>query len=238
MILKLKDIARISSGVTFRSRVEASKDGNVRVIQMKNLGDDNFVHLKESIHIHHSKSKPNQLARLGDIIFRSRGQINTAALLQEEAENTIVAAPLFRVRPDTRKVMPEFLLWWINQPSSQSYLASRSKGTRVKMVSKKGLENLEVNLPSLEQQAKVAEFFSLSMREQQLLEEIKNRKAIYTQGILMQVVSESRQTASNKKPGFHAATSTLGQTQSRERNEYYDTRKKSTCSKAPGRMGR
>tara|TARA_Y100000590_G_scaffold16019_1_gene19379 strand:+ start:1212 stop:1733 length:522 start_codon:yes stop_codon:yes gene_type:complete len=164
------------------------------------------------------KPKPNQLAKLGDIIFRSRGQTNTAALLNEDVKSTIVAAPLFRVRPDIKKVVPEFLLWWINQPSSQSYLASRSKGTMVKMVSKQGLEDLEVNLPSLEQQKKVAEFFSLSMREQQLLEEIKNRKAIYTQGILMQMASESRPTASNKKPGFDAATSTPGQTQSRARN--------------------
>ena len=48
MILTLKDIATVSSIVTCRSRIEASKDGNVRVIQMKGLGDDNFVHLIES----------------------------------------------------------------------------------------------------------------------------------------------------------------------------------------------
>ena len=218
MILKLKDIATVSSGVTFRSRIEASRDGDVRVIQMKDLGDDNFVHLSESIHIDRAKLRPNQLARSGDIIFRSRGQTNTAALLNEDAENTIVAAPLFRVRPDIQKVVPEFLLWWINQLSSQAYLASRSKGTMVQMVSKQGLEDLEVNLPSLEKQVKIADFFSLSMREQQLLEEIKNRKAIHTQGILMQMASESREAASNKKPGRHAATSTLGQTQSRARS--------------------
>ncbi len=58
----------------------------------------------------------------------------------------------------------------------------------VKMVSKQGLEALEVNLPSLEQQAKAVEFSSLSMREQQLLEAIKNRKAVYTKGISMQIV--------------------------------------------------
>ena len=218
MVLNLKDIATVSSGVTFRSRIEASKDGSVRIIQMKDLGDDNFVHLEDSIRTDRPKPKPNQLAKRGDIIFRSRGQTNTAALLQEDAENTIVSAPLFRVRPDTKKIMPEFLLWWINQPSSQSYLASRSKGTMVKMVSKQSLEDLEVDLPSLEKQRKIAELFSLSMREQQILEEIKNRKAIYTQGILMQMASESRPPASNKKPGSDAATSTLGQTQSRARN--------------------
>jgi len=85
------------------------------------------------------------------------------------------------------------------------------------MVSKQGLEDLEVNPPSLEQQAKVAEFFSLSVREQQLLEEIKNRKAFYTQGILMPMASESCEAAS-KKTGFDAVKSTPGQTQLRARN--------------------
>jgi len=189
--LKLKDIAMVSSGVTFRSRIEASKDGDVRVIQMKDLGDDNFVHLGESICIDYVKPKPNQLTRRGDIIFRSRGQTYTAAIVNEDVENTIVAAPLFRVRPDIKKIVPEFLLWWINQPSSQSYFASRSKGTMVKMISKQSLEDLEVNRLSLEQQKKVVEFFGLSMREQKILEDIKNRKATYTQGILMQMASES-----------------------------------------------
>ena len=214
MKLKLKNIAIISSGVTFRSRIEASPNGTVRVIQMKDLGDDNSVRLEGNTRLEHLKPKPNHFAKPGDIIFRSRGQTNTAALLREGAENTIVAAPLFRVRPDTKKVVAEFLLWWINQPSSQAYLSSRAKGTMVKMISKQELEDLEVSLPSLEQQKKIAEFFSLAMREQHLLEEIKNRKAIYAQGILMQMASGSCPTASNKKPGF-GAPSISGQTQSR-----------------------
>ncbi len=189
MIFKLKELAIVSSGVTFRSRIEPSQKGGIRVIQMKDLGDDNIVHIANSIHIDHSMPKPNQLVKLGDIIFRSRGQTNTAALLEDEIDHAIVAAPLFRVRPDIKKVIPEFLLWWINQPSSQSYLASISKGTMVKMVSKQSLENLAVNLPPLDQQRKIASFFSLAMREQQILESIKNRKAIYTQGILMRMTT-------------------------------------------------
>ncbi len=108
MVLKLKDIATVLSGVTFRSRIEASKDGGVRVIQMKDLGDDNLVHLRNIIHISYIKPKPNQLAKQRDIIFRSRGLTNTAALMQLDIEDIIVAAPLFRVRPDAKMVMPEF----------------------------------------------------------------------------------------------------------------------------------
>ena len=217
MILKLKDIATVSVGLTFRSRVEVSASGNVRIIQMKDLGEDNIVHLDQTARVEYARPKPSQQVQIGDIIFRSRGQTNTAAILNEEAADTIVAAPLFRVRPNSKKVMPEFLLWWINQPSAQHYFSSQSAGTIVKMVSKQALDNLEVRLPPMQRQHKIAEFFNLSLQEQRLLEEIKKRKALYTQGILMQMVSESRLTASHTKTGFGATASTPGQTQSRVR---------------------
>jgi len=200
MELRLKEIAEISSGVTFRSRIETSFNGGVRVIQMKDLGDDNFVHIKGCIQIKHSVIKPDQIVKIGDLIFRSRGQTNTVALLNEEVTDTILAAPLLRLRPNKFKVLPEYLLWWINQPSSQYYLISRSEGSTVKMVGKSGLEDMMVSLPPMEKQIKIAKFFYLSQQEQKLLEKLKYHKAILTQGILMPMASESLVTANNKKP--------------------------------------
>lgn len=189
---KLKDIAQISSGVTFRARIDVATGCGVRVIQMKDLGDDNRVHLSKAIQIDHPKPKDYQLARRGDLIFRSRGQKSTAALLQEDVKKTIVAAPLLRVRPDLERVVPEFLCWWINQPSSQAYFASRSEGTSLKMVSQASLAGLSVTLPPVQQQQKIAEFFRLAICEQALLSNIQNRKAAYTHGILMQIASNQK----------------------------------------------
>lgn len=75
-----------------------------------------------------------------------------------------------------------------------------------------------VSLPPMEEQIKIAQFFYLSQQEQKLLEELKYHRAILSQGILMLMVSESRKTASNKKPGCDVAISAPGQTQSRARN--------------------
>lgn len=198
MELRLKEIAEISSGVTFRSRIETGNNGGFRVIQMKDLDDDNFVQIKGCIQIKHSTHKPDQILKFGDLVFRSRGQTNTVALLNEEVTDTILAAPLLRLRPNKFKVLPEFLLWWINQPLSQYYLMSRSEGSAVKMVGKSSLENMKVSLPPMEEQIKIAKFFYLSQQEQKLLEELKYRKAILTQGILMLKASESRLTESKK----------------------------------------
>lgn len=161
---------------------------------MKDLGKDNQVHLDKAIRINHtqlnSKPKPTHFLQKGDLIFCSRGQTNTAALLNKEATDTICSSPLFRIRVNQAKIIPAYLLWWINQPASQHYLRTRSVGTMLKMINKEILANLVVTLPPLEQQARIAEFSQLAMKEKQLLSKLKQYKYSYAQGILMQMAEE------------------------------------------------
>lgn len=202
MKLELKDIGTISCGVSFRSRVETTSHGNVRLIQMKDLGDDNLVNLSSTVSVYLPNPKDYQFVRCGDILFRSRGQRTTAALLDRDSEQTVVAAPLLRIRPDTSRVIPEYLVWYINQTASQAYLTSRSEGTVVNMISKKELEKLEIRLPSIERQRTIIRFFKLAEREQFLLNEIKRKKALYVQGILMRIASEPSLAVDKKKSGL------------------------------------
>ena len=73
MVLNLKDINTVSSGVMFCSQIEVSKGKSVRAIQTRELGDDNFIHLSERIRIDHANSNPSQLVKRKDIVFRTRG---------------------------------------------------------------------------------------------------------------------------------------------------------------------
>ena len=191
MIEKLSTISKVQSGATFRSRIEAVPNGNLRVIQMRDLGDDNRVHFDQAIRVDQPRPARGLLAQWGDIIFRSKGQNLTAALLDQEViEDVIVAAPLFLIRPNTERVLPGYLLWWLNRPASQNYFKSRAAGTAVKMVGRPILAEFEVNLPPLEQQRVIAKLFNLSAREQHLLEKFKKRKAQYIEGILTQMIKE------------------------------------------------
>lgn len=166
-------------------------NGSTTLIQMKDLGEDNIVHFRNATKID-AAPNINQLLKAGDIVFRSRGQNNTAAIVTQEFCQAIVAAPLFRIRAKQNEVLPEYLLWFINQPQAQTFFATRAKGTRVKMISKQALEELEIALPHREIQRKIAEIYGLAREEQALMEALKGRKEKYIQGILMRAASESR----------------------------------------------
>ena len=186
MRLKIKGLATVQMGYSFRSRLETSEDGSVAVIQMKDLLDDNTVYCDCLARIDMDDIKEHHLVRRGDLVFRSRGLVATSAVLLEDPGKAVVAAPLLRIRvakPD--KVLPEYLNWYISQRDAQIFLTSRAKGTVQKMISKQAIEDLEVALPSLEKQKTIVELASLVAREQALLLSLADKRGQYISTELM-----------------------------------------------------
>ena len=188
MNLKIKQLATVQMGYSFRSRLEASRGGKVAVIQMKDLLQDNTVGCKKLVKIEMETVKEHHLAQKGDLVFRSRGQITTAAILLEDPGRAVVAAPLLRIRitkPD--KILPEYLKWYISQRDAQIFLASRAKGTVQKMIGKQSIEDLEVYLPTLEQQRNIVDLANLSARERAILSTLAKKRDQYISTVLMQL---------------------------------------------------
>lgn len=165
---EIKDIAVVQMGYPFRSRLEFKVDGTLKVIQMKDLGSDNRVDCESVQKIDMNAIDDKHLVQNGDLIFRSRGVTNTAAILDKEPQSAIVAAPLLRIRVDENKILPEYLCWFINQKASQLFLKMRQEGTHGGMISRQTLENLPIDIPSLESQQKIVDIINLQTRRQNL----------------------------------------------------------------------
>jgi restriction endonuclease S subunit len=185
----IKNIATVQMGYSFRSRLETANDGNVTVIQMKDLPDNNTVNCDKLTRINMKTIKQHHLAIKGDLIFRSRGLTTTSAILSENPGKAVIAAPLLRIRvckPD--KVLPEYLNWYINQRDAQRYFTSRQEGTSVNMISQKQLKEMPVVVPHLEQQKNIVELASLSAQEQNILNTLAEKRKQYISATLMQFV--------------------------------------------------
>ena len=191
---KVNEIADIYIGTTFRSKVVHAKRGNTRVVQVKDLRESNSnrIDAKDAVHIEGVDDlRERQELEVGDILFRSRGLTTTARLLTQKAGATIVASPIFIIRIKSELAIPRYLVWWINQPSSQAYFRSHSDGSLVRMVSKKTLADLEVALPSIANQEKIADFYDLTMKEQRLLTEIRINRKRYAHRVMRQMVADT-----------------------------------------------
>ncbi|MCU7859298.1 MAG: restriction endonuclease subunit S [Candidatus Thiodiazotropha sp. (ex Lucinoma kastoroae)] len=189
--MKLKHLADITMGHSFRSRLEQVEGGNMAVIQMKDLTEDNRLNVAAMARVDLGEVKTRQYVEPNDIVFRSRGQTNTAVLITGDVGDAVIAAPLLRIRPK-EAVLPAYLAWFINLPASQAWLVTQAKGTAVRMISKQALAGLVVVVPSLERQRAIVQLAELVDEEQRLLKQLAVKRKRYMERILMQAASGSQ----------------------------------------------
>jgi restriction endonuclease S subunit len=191
--MKLKDIATVHMGYSFRSRLETSEDGRVSVIQMKDLLDDNTVNCTRLVKIDMKAVKEHHIAQKRDLLFRSRGHVSTSAILLDDPCNAVVSAPLLRIRVTKKdEILPEYLNWYISQRHAQYFLASTANGITQRMVGKQAIEDLEIPIPCLEKQKIIVELASLVAREQTLFKTLANKREQYISTIMIQLANESK----------------------------------------------
>lgn len=191
MKIKLGTLATISMGQTFRSRLERDQAGDVRVVQMRDLTAENTVNAMTLVQISLDSVSDHHQLQEGDIIFRSRGVTNTAAFVDQDIGLATLAAPLIRIRITVNNLIPEYLVWYLNQPVAQAYLLSHQEGTAQKKISKHALEELDVQLPPLATQEKIIELDALARREHRLRVMLAEKRERYIQGILMKMTAET-----------------------------------------------
>jgi hypothetical protein len=188
----LQDIAEVRMGYSFRSRLEVDAEGDVAVIQMKDIDDSNLLHPEGLARIQMPDLKDRHIVQEGDLLFRSRGESNSVSLVAGSLGRTVLAAPMMLIRLKVDLVGSAYLQWFINQPSTQAALASQAAGTAVKMIGKAALEQLEVAVPSLDDQRRIVEIGQLAAHEAQLMRELMGRRKALIEGILMRKAQDGR----------------------------------------------
>lgn len=123
----------------------------------------------------------------GEVLFRSRGETNTASVVTPSASGpAAVMLPLMILRPDPDQLLPHFLAWVINGRRAQQMLVASSQGQTIRMIPKSALDELEVPLPDLETQQRIAAAQALAQREVGLLHRLADRRELLASLLLDQ----------------------------------------------------
>ena len=180
--MKLKDISNLRTGlVTARKKASAVDEETYlyKAVTLKSFNRNGCLSVKylddftakEQINI-------NYLTQYNDILVRLR-EPNIAVLIDEDNINLLVPSLVATVRVNSDSVDSKFLTYYLNSTTTKRALNSSITGTAINMIKTKELEDLEIKLPSLEEQKKIVEFLDLTNKEIDLLEELKNQKEKY-----------------------------------------------------------
>ena len=170
--MKLVDLATISAGHPFRGKILEELGTGIHAVQMKDVSIeqgvcwDNVTETKLS-----GKKKPDWLMN-GDILFADRGTRNYAVLV-EQVMGQVVSAPHFYViRVNEQSLLPEFLVWQLNQKPLQNYFDSVAQGKLTKSITRSMLEDAEITAPPIAKQKQIVCLHAIMLQEKKLYAEL------------------------------------------------------------------
>ncbi len=171
--MRLKEVANISTGYSFRSKIRHNPQGETKVIRMGDV-DKNIGVKAESVSKVTDFNPRNRRYFLdeGDIIMMSKGYNLNAFLIPEGLGKVVAVNSFIVLKVKSSKVLPAYLVWFLNSKRTQHFLKAVASGTSTPNLSKRALEAVEIPVPS--------------QRKQQLLCEInqlKRKQVIYHQKI-------------------------------------------------------
>lgn len=166
--VKLRDICTVQIGYTVRRRIRKARDG-ILTVQLRDVPPNGSVDPEGLTRLQIGAVPERYLVGRGDVLFRSRGDSNTACALDARfQERALAMLPLFILRPKQRLVLPEFVAWAINQARARRHFDRFARGTNMRMIPRAVLTDLEVPWPGLDVQRRVVALDALARRERAL----------------------------------------------------------------------
>ena len=191
--MRLSKIAKIQSGYISRGKIEPREDGTHFLLQARDVDAECLIYKTENlVRFSPDLSRKDWVLEPEDVLFMARGTRNYSVLIKEIPEQALAAACFFIVRVSSDQVLPYYLCWYLNQATVDHYLGRHSgRGVHMPVVRRSVLESIDIPIPPLEVQSKIAKLDVLLENELKLIDKFaKKRKDLIT-AACMQAVRNS-----------------------------------------------
>lgn len=172
--MRLVSIATITAGHPFRGKIPEKSSGGVHVVQMKDVSPENGICWDSVIETELTGKKQPDWLMKGDMLFAARGAHNYAVMIDQDREQIVSAPHFYILRVKVQALLPEFLVWQLNQKPLQNYFDSAAEGSLTKSVRRSILEKAEITMPTIEKQKQILGLYETLLREKKLYAELIN----------------------------------------------------------------
>jgi restriction endonuclease S subunit len=190
--MNIKHLVSLMAGHPFRGSIENSPDGDVAVVQMKDVEPELGINTANLYRVHLTGRKKPDYLNSGDILFIGRGNRIFAVLVDRDLANAVAGSHFFvlRVKSNNQRVRPDYLVWYINHSHAQRYFSQHVAGTALPHINRTTLENLPVILPPLDVQERIVKAHMCRLKEKALLEQLIEKKKQFLDQLLNQTLQQ------------------------------------------------
>ena len=168
--VRLTEVATIAPGYPFRGSIDSTPNGDVAVVQMRNIDDGYRVEWGEVARTKLTGRRCPDWLQQRDVLFSARGTRNIAAVVDGVPGHAVCSPLFFLVRvkaPD--RLLPEVVAWQINQEPLQRYLSASATGSNITSIRRQVLEDLPIVVAPIARQQAVVDFNEAALQERRLL---------------------------------------------------------------------
>ncbi len=183
----LKDIVDIKVGYTFRGKIHNEDGADTVIIQLRDINYNLNTINRPSTFINSKKFKSNHFIESGDILFVAKGYRRSAVLYDSNAK-AIATSVFFIIKVNHDIILPEYLVWFLNNRESQEFFDKMKTGTTTLNIKKEVLQNMEIEVPSMETQNKIVRYNQLSQREFIIMDKIKKKKKALNEQLMLNLI--------------------------------------------------
>lgn len=188
----LVEVAQLQAGYPFRTTVEEVPDGDVHVIQMKDVSPDLGVEWSGVIRTRLAGRKQPDWIVDGDILFAAKGARFYAACVAAALPNAVCVPAFFHVRVRREAALdPEFLAWQINQMPCQRQLLQAAEGSSLLSIRRAVLEQLVLAVPPIAEQRRIVALAGLAVLERLALQRLIHNREQQLQAIAEDLGAEA-----------------------------------------------
>jgi len=176
--VKLKQIATINAGYPFRGKIPEVPGSAVVAVQMKNVSLTEGIRWSDCLETELTGKREPDYLTTGDILVAARGSHNYAVqvdqLLAATGKQAVAAPHFFVVSLKKKDILPEFMVWLLNQAPAQRYFEQNAEGTLTKSIRRSVLEDAPIIVPPLAKQRAIIAMANTLGEEQRLIQRLVN----------------------------------------------------------------
>jgi restriction endonuclease S subunit len=189
----LGNITSIRTGYTFREKIAGTDSGDILVLQPKDLINKQAI-AENAINIDSSQinSIHTHLLKNGDILIANKGLKFSTLLYDGHPNKCVASSSFFVITADNGKILPDYLVWYLEQPPVKSHLFIKATGSVIPSINKSAVQQIPILLPSLETQEYINQLLKVTSEELEKLQQLRERKSeFYDRHIWEKIMQEA-----------------------------------------------
>lgn len=174
-MVKLQHIATLLSGIYAQSNASAD------TLYLQGVHFNEFGVFDRNVlpQLKSDSKIERHLLKQDDILFAAKGLHNFAVVYEADMGNAVASSSFIVVRLNgdyKNNILPSYLAWFLTHTPGVKLFHKKQLGTTIPSISIEKLNQLEVEIPALEQQHKIINIQQLRNQEKQLVHRLQEQK--------------------------------------------------------------